>query len=429
MIVWDTGTYRNLTERDGEEVPVEQAVEDGHVTVWLEGREAPGRLLAAPDGRRSALAAREEARRPRRRAPEPRVEPAGVRQERPDGGGDRGGGRVTGALAALSDEERALLARRPAPRSIEPMKATLTDQRFSDPDWIFEPKLDGVRCAAFRSGKSVRLVSRTGRELGQSYPELEEAIGRDDCDEFVADGEIVAFAGRRHELLPAAGSDADRGPRARAKDRHRGVPVPLRSGPSRGLRHEAASPSRTEGAAAPRTHLRGSGPLHPAPKRGRRGLLRGGLPEGVGGGDRQAGGQPLLERALVRLAQVQVLEPAGVRHRGIHRAEGQPARLRRAPDRLQPRRRAEVRRQGRHRLRRADARRSRAASARHRARRRSPYGEVVKVPGAHWVRPELVAQIGFSEWTRDGRLRHPRFLGLRDDKPPSEVVREDPAAR
>ncbi len=102
---------------------------------------------------------------------------------------------MTGALAALSDEERALLARRPAPRSIEPMKATLTDQRFSDPDWIFEPKLDGVRCAAFRSGTSVRLVSRTGRELGQSYPELEEALGRDACDDFVADGEIVAFAG------------------------------------------------------------------------------------------------------------------------------------------------------------------------------------------------------------------------------------------
>lgn len=43
---------------------------------------------------------------------------------------------------------------------------------------------------------------------------------------------------------------------------------------------------------------------------------------------------------------------------------------------------------------------------------------------AHWVRPELVAEVGFREWTRDGRLRHPRFLGLRDDKPPRDVVRE-----
>jgi bifunctional non-homologous end joining protein LigD len=41
-----------------------------------------------------------------------------------------------------------------------------------------------------------------------------------------------------------------------------------------------------------------------------------------------------------------------------------------------------------------------------------------------WVEPELVAQVGFSEWTRHGRLRHPRFLGLRDDKPAAKVVRE-----
>jgi bifunctional non-homologous end joining protein LigD len=47
--------------------------------------------------------------------------------------------------------------------------------------------------------------------------------------------------------------------------------------------------------------------------------------------------------------------------------------------------------------------------------------------GTHWTRPELVAQIGFAEWTREGRLRQPRFLGLRDDKPPAEVVRERPA--
>jgi ATP-dependent DNA ligase len=40
------------------------------------------------------------------------------------------------------------------------------------------------------------------------------------------------------------------------------------------------------------------------------------------------------------------------------------------------------------------------------------------------VRPELVAQVGFTEWTRDGRLRHPRFIALRDDKPAEEVVRE-----
>jgi bifunctional non-homologous end joining protein LigD len=47
--------------------------------------------------------------------------------------------------------------------------------------------------------------------------------------------------------------------------------------------------------------------------------------------------------------------------------------------------------------------------------------------GTTWIEPELVAQVGFSEWTRDGRLRHPRYLGLRDDKPARDVVRERPA--
>jgi ATP-dependent DNA ligase len=48
----------------------------------------------------------------------------------------------------------------------------------------------------------------------------------------------------------------------------------------------------------------------------------------------------------------------------------------------------------------------------------------VREPGAHWVRPRSVAQVAFSEWTRDGKLRHPRYLGLRTDKSPGDVVRE-----
>jgi bifunctional non-homologous end joining protein LigD len=43
------------------------------------------------------------------------------------------------------------------------------------------------------------------------------------------------------------------------------------------------------------------------------------------------------------------------------------------------------------------------------------------------VRPELVAQVGFTEWTGDGKLRHPRFLGLRRDKSAADVVRERPS--
>ena len=55
----------------------------------------------------------------------------------------------------------------------------------------------------------------------------------------------------------------------------------------------------------------------------------------------------------------------------------------------------------------------------------SPFADARPIPrGTHWARPELVAQIGFAEWTAEGRLRQPRFLGLRDDKHPADVVRE-----
>jgi ATP-dependent DNA ligase len=53
----------------------------------------------------------------------------------------------------------------------------------------------------------------------------------------------------------------------------------------------------------------------------------------------------------------------------------------------------------------------------------SPFdGQGLPRSGVHWVKPKLVAQIAFTEWTREGKLRHPRFLGLREDKKPEEVV-------
>jgi bifunctional non-homologous end joining protein LigD len=57
--------------------------------------------------------------------------------------------------------------------------------------------------------------------------------------------------------------------------------------------------------------------------------------------------------------------------------------------------------------------------------RDSPFADAQPIPhGTHWTRPELVAEIGFAEWTAEGRLRQPRFLGLREDKSPADVVRE-----
>ena len=77
------------------------------------------------------------------------------------------------------------------------MLATLTDQRFSDPQWLFERKLDGERCLAFRDGRRVRLLSRKRQQLDHTYPEIVDAVRQQAARDFVLDGEIVAFEGGR----------------------------------------------------------------------------------------------------------------------------------------------------------------------------------------------------------------------------------------
>ena len=76
------------------------------------------------------------------------------------------------------------------------MLATLSHETFSDQRWIFERKLDGVRCLSFRNGSEVRLLSRNQKKQNATYPELTEAIASQSIDDFIVDGEIVAFEGR-----------------------------------------------------------------------------------------------------------------------------------------------------------------------------------------------------------------------------------------
>ena len=99
--------------------------------------------------------------------------------------------------AGLDDAQRALLAPAPAPRNAAAMKAVLTKERFSDPDWIFERKLDGVRCVAIRGGGPVRLLSRNDLSLNSRYPEMAAALDSEACERFAVDGEIVAFDGAK----------------------------------------------------------------------------------------------------------------------------------------------------------------------------------------------------------------------------------------
>lgn len=93
----------------------------------------------------------------------------------------------------LSSAERARLRRRKQSKWTAPMLATLTDEPFSDERWIYERKLDGVRCLAFGNGKTVRLLSRNDNSQNEFYPELVQAVRRQAPSDFVVDGEIAAF--------------------------------------------------------------------------------------------------------------------------------------------------------------------------------------------------------------------------------------------
>jgi bifunctional non-homologous end joining protein LigD len=88
------------------------------------------------------------------------------------------------------------VAGRHQPRWVEPMLATLTHDYFSDPDWIYELKLDGVRCLTFKRGDDVRMLSRNKIDRAAFYPSIAKALARQTHD-FVIDGEVAAVKGGR----------------------------------------------------------------------------------------------------------------------------------------------------------------------------------------------------------------------------------------
>jgi bifunctional non-homologous end joining protein LigD len=111
------------------------------------------------------------------------------------------------AFAVLSDTERARLRPAALPERVEVMKAVLSREPFSDPAWIFERKLDGIRCVAIRDDDQPRLLSRNHLSLNARFPAVAEALSRNTDAEFAIDGEIVAFKGKRSgfELLQQHG--------------------------------------------------------------------------------------------------------------------------------------------------------------------------------------------------------------------------------
>jgi bifunctional non-homologous end joining protein LigD len=328
-------------------------------------------------------------------------------------------------LAQLSDEERERLKPAEHPAWMEPMLARLTKKRFSDPDWLFERKLDGERALAFRHDDEVRLLSRNRKDLHASYPELVDALGRQPCADFVADGEIVAFEGHLTSFARLQGRMQTRDPEvARAS----GIAVffylfdlPYLAG------YDLAGLSLRRRKALLREAITFEDPLRFTAHRNRDGeaFLREACEKGWEGLiAKQASGPYRHGRSSdwlkLKCSRGQELVIGGfTAPKGSREGFGalllgyyENGRLRYAgkvgtgfDDHFLTEMRGHL----------DDL-----------ARARSPYDENVGEAEVTFVEPELVAEIAFTEWTEAGRLRHPRFLGLRRDKAAHDVTRELP---
>ena len=97
--------------------------------------------------------------------------------------------------ARTDDQGQRDPARTRQPDWLEPELATLTQDRFSDPAWIFERKFDGERCLAFRADQQLRLMTRNQQQVTSTYPEIADALRAQEASDFIVDGEVVAFDG------------------------------------------------------------------------------------------------------------------------------------------------------------------------------------------------------------------------------------------
>ena len=288
------------------------------------------------------------------------------------------------------------------PAWIEPMTATLTRERFTGPEWIFERKIDGIRMLAFKNERDVRLLSRNRLPQTASYPSVVEAMAKLPVRDVILDGEATGVWGRKGEVsyhvfdvLWLEGRDVTSLPFEARRAVLAGLP--LRSPMRRVAAVEGSRPWERacnegwEGVVAKR---RDSSYEHRRSPHWLKMKCEATQELVVGGFTDPRGGRVGLGALLVGYFERRNFVFAGKVGTGFDRKL--LLSLRRRLDDLEiP---------------------------------TPPFDRAIGLPrlGAHWVRPEIVVQVAFIEWTVHGKLRHPRFLGVRTDKSARKVVRETP---
>jgi ATP-dependent DNA ligase len=284
----------------------------------------------------------------------------------------------------------------PFPDWVEPMAATLTHERFSAPEWTFERKLDGIRLLAFRNGPEVRLLTRN--RLPHDQPAIAGAILALPVRDAILDGEVTWGRGGRtsyhvFDVLRLNGRDVTRLTLVERRELLGGLPlqpplervVPLDDPQP----WERAAREGWEGVIAKR---RDSPYEHRRSPHWLKMKCEAAQEFVVGGFTDPQGGRQGLGALLVGYFEGADFVFAGKVGTGFD-------------TRLLLELRARL-----------DALEVAA----------SPFTSAVGLPrvGAHFVRPEVVVQVAFLEWTVHGKLRHSRLVGVRADKTPRDVVRE-----
>ena len=279
------------------------------------------------------------------------------------------------------------------PDWLEPMAATLTDDRFTGPEWVFERKFDGIRLLAYNRGGAVQLFSRN--RLPQRLPHVERAIAALPITDGIFDGEIawdMQSSYHVFDVLWLNGALVTSLPLEQRRALLKSLPF------ERPLRRVAlvkdpepwqrAKREGWEGVIAKR---RGSTYEHRRSKHWLKMKCELSQELVVGGFTDPQGSRAGLGALLVGYFDQDDLVFAGKIGTGFDTAL--LLDLRRRLDRLEiP---------------------------------RPPFTKGTGLPRrAHWVRPHIVVQASFIEWTVHGKLRHPRLIGVRFDKQPREVVRE-----
>jgi bifunctional non-homologous end joining protein LigD len=290
------------------------------------------------------------------------------------------------------------------------MLATLVDRPFNKAGWVYEEKYDGVRMIGYKEGAKVSLISRNAIERTDRYPAIAAEIAKLGPKTLAIDGEIVVFDSKRISRFQLLQEGEGR-PRYAVFDCFYENGKDLRREPLSARREalERAVKSTPGLILAERLAQNGIKAFQQAKRREFEGLIA------------KHESSPYIEGRSTEWLKVKVhLEdefviagftaPAGARRffgallLGVYKGN-QLEYVGKVGSGFDEK-----------------ALQALHAKFERLIREKSPFATPVNERGATFISPKLVAQISFTEWTRDGKLRHPVFLGLRDDKDPKEVV-------